>query len=166
MSTVLGLPLILDDEQIEEPVTIRHDPREPGHPLHVQRDYYRPVNIRHQSAPQSGYGNPDPSMGAFGAYYGSPKPAVGTPTAAIIQTISPVAGLGNWHWNGIGLGTVALGGLAYIAIMGGAGYWLGGKLAQDKKDPEVYKWAGAISNVLIPGLGLAAVAAMATAGED
>lgn len=162
MSTVLGLPLILDDEQIEEPVTIRHDPREPGHPLHVQRDYYRPVNIKHQAAPQSGYGN-DPSMGAFGAYYGAPKPAVATPTAAITQTLSPITGLGNLLGAGIGLGTVALVGLGYVGAMGGLGYWLGGKLSDGD---DTYKWAGAIGNVVLPGLGLAAVAALALANKD
>lgn len=47
--------------------------------------------------------------------------------------------------------------------MGGVGYWLGGKLSDDD---DTYKWAGAISNVVLPGLGLAAVAALALANKE
>jgi hypothetical protein len=170
MATVLGLPLILDDEEVNEPVTIRHDPREPGHPLHVQRDYNRPMNIRH-GGNMSGFGSPDPSMGAFGnlgAYYPSSGKPVGA-GSAIAATVSPVAGLGMGPLSaaGLGMGTIALIGLAYVAALGASGYYIGGKLAPSPKQEEAYKWIGAVSNVVLPGLSIAGLALVsAIQGDD
>ena len=118
----------------------------------------------------SGFGNPDPSMGSFGnlgAYY----PSSGKPVSAgsaIAATVSPVAGLGMGPLSaaGFGVGTIALVGLVYVVALGGAGYYLGGKFAPSAKQEEAYKWIGAVSNVVLPGLGLLGLGLASTLSSD
>lgn len=189
MSTVLGLPLILDDEQAEEMVTMRHDPREPGHPLHVTRGQgpsattrdYDSVDIHHHQPA----GHQPPTEGVFGSYttpapQGPAQPVAGPglgsyyPTqrvrpvskgAAVAATVNPMAGaalgIGPLQAAGLGIGASALLITAYVGVMGGLGYWVGGKLAPRGESDTTYKWGGAVGNVLLPGVGLGAVALVA-----
>lgn len=170
MSTTLGTPLIMPDETHEgEP---EPEPRVRAVP--TAADYApigAPVPQPHpQHAPPGlpmGY---DPSMGgSMGAYYPyRQNKRVGAP-AAIAGTVNPALGaalgVSPLAAAGLGVGGAALILTAYVAAMGGLGYWLGGKLSPDEDD-STYKWAGAVGNVLAPGIGLGAVALVALLKKD
>lgn len=210
MTTTLGLPLIIDDERVEELINIRHDPREQGHQLHVTRGEgpgarttsYDSVDIHHHAPGAHGqayppgipgplpaggaqgelgsytmpYGAGMPPMqsamagGALGAYYPRQVTRPISKGAAMVATVNPMAGaalgVSPLAVAGLGVGAMALVITAYVAAMGGLGYWLGGKLAPDGDDDTAYKWGGAIANVLAPGLGIGAVALIAMIKED
>lgn len=117
-----------------------------------------------------------------GGAYGIPRPA--TP----YTYLHPIQGLGAYFANrelqqiqGLGqdvqpsappnptvaigavLGAVALGALAYIGIVGGLGYWIGGLIAPSESQKKTYRWGGAAANLVMPGVGLLALALIAAA---
>lgn len=186
--TVLGLPLIMDNEVEREFFQATHDPNEPGHPLHVTRGQgaqartqtYEAADIHHhqpgQHPPGQGmfgsYTDPSlgrppsrgPAQGQFGSYYPANPVQPVSKGAAIAATVNPVAGaalgVGPLQAAGLSTGVSALIITGYILGMGGLGYWLGGKLAPTENDAP-YKWGGAVGNVLVPGVGLGVVALIA-----
>lgn len=171
MGTTLGTPLIMPDEVHGEeaepqnnrvPITPEYAPinDSPAPPPPAQSWATPP-------APSMGF---DPSMGGMGAYYPSHQNRrVGAPSA-IASTMNPALGaamgMSPLTSAGIGVGGAALILTGYLAAMGGLGYWLGGKLAPEEDDSNTYKWAGAVGNVLAPGIGLGAVALIAMLKKD
>lgn len=49
------------------------------------------------------------------------------------------------------------------AVLGGIGYWIGGKVAPTPATKKTYQWSGAAANIVAPGLGLLALALIGAA---
>jgi len=125
-----------------------------GHPLWLNGRRVRgPVRLTHAPA-------------AAGSYYVGPTPVgeytmnPNSPMGAYVQY--PVRGLGQDH--GIPAASV---GLAIIgaAILGTAGWYAGKAMAPTAASADSYKWAGAITNIVAPGLGLGIVGIVALSGR-
>lgn len=66
---------------------------------------------------------------------------------------------------GVGLAGAAI--LAAVvavpAVLGGLGYWIGGKVAPTPAAKKTYQWSGAAANIIAPGIGLLALALIGAA---
>jgi hypothetical protein len=94
-------------------------------------------------------------IGALGAYYSAPT----TRPVGEVEVV-PAAGLAL-------TGGMLVLALAAPLLLGGLGYWVGGKVAPSPAQQRTYRWAGALANVVAPGVGLVILAMIgaAKAGE-
>ena len=102
---------------------------------------------------------------ATGSYYLGPTPIgeyVMNPNAVGSYVRYPVRGLGqNPAEPVIGAGIIMLGAI----ILGAAGWYAGKAMAPTTASENAYKWAGAITNILLPGIGLGVVGVVALSGR-
>lgn len=104
---------------------------------------------------------------AAGSYYIGPPPVgeytinPNAPLGAYVKY--PVRGLGQAGAALAGIGLV--GAVLYIGIVGGAGWFAGKAMAPNRQSEGGYKWAGAISNIVAPGVGLGVVGIVSLAAQ-
>lgn len=87
----------------------------------------------------------------------SPAPLLSSSNLATTNTLKQAAGVG------IAGGAILAAVLVVPAVLGGIGYWIGGKVAPAASAKKTYQWSGAAANIIAPGIGLLAVALIGAA---
>jgi len=145
----LGYPLRVNGQLVSGPVRLVG-----GHMLMDGRPLPGTTHVTH--APQ-----------AAGSYY------VGAPPVGEYSLVPNAPGMGayvQYPVRGLGqAGAVAgigiVGAALYIGIVGAAGWFAGKAMAPNKQSENGYKWAGALSNILAPGVGLGVVGIVSLAAQ-
>jgi len=145
----LGYPLRVNGQLVSGPVRLVG-----GHMLMDGRPLPGTTRVTHAPQAAGSYYVGAPPVGEYSLVPNAPG------MGAYVQY--PVRGLGqSGAAAGLGLAAAAL----YIGVVGAAGWYAGKAMAPDRSREGTYKWAGALSNLVAPGLGLGAVGIVSLAAK-